>query len=177
MLFVAIIKVTIMNPPSLIALTAGCIKNTNVIRIQLKKIKPLQKIVSCIKPCCYTTNPSGINIAIKHKHVQCLDRLIFFKLYWSFNTTALAALHGSIECLIFLHNNGCPWNERTCMWAATNGYLDCLVYAHKNGCEWDERVCKYAFINKHTNCLEYACAQGWYMRNGLWYYEQRKFYF
>jgi len=159
-----------MNPPSLIALSAGCIQNTSCMYNILEKITPLKKIVSGIKPCCYVTSQHGVNLAIKHNHVKCLDRLIFFKPYWSFNTTAFAALHGSIECLIFLHINGCPWNERTCLWAATNGHQECLRYAHENGCPWDDRVCKYAFINRHFECLEYVCTQGWYMRNGSWHY-------
>jgi len=157
-----------MNPPSLIALTASIFTTSDMYNI-LEKIKPIQKIVSRIKSCCYTTSQKAFDNAIKYDHVNCLDRLLFFKQSWSVNTTAFAALHGSLECLIFLHTNGCPWDERTCMWAATKGHLGCLRYAHENGCPWDERVCKYASINRHFNCLEYACTQGWYIKNGWWY--------
>ena len=159
-----------MDPPSLVVLAASCIPINSVTHIQLEKIKPLKKIVSCIKACCYTTNKQAVDHAIKHKHVGCLARLYAFKKYWSFNTTSLAALHGSLECLIFLRTNGCSWDERTCISAATNGHLDCLRYAHTNGCPWDERVCRYSFINGHFKCLDYVCTRGWYLKNGWWYY-------
>lgn len=159
-----------MNPPSLAVLAGGCILTNPSTYREVQKINPLKKLVSGIKKCCYTTDKNAVYHAIKHKHITCLVRFYVFKKYWSFNTSSFAALHGSLECLIFLRTNGCPWDEFVCISAATNGHLDCLRYAHTNGCPWDERVCKYSFINRHFKCLDYVCTQGWYLKNGLWYY-------
>ena len=158
-----------MNPPSLVALTARVFTTSDMYTI-IEKIKPLKKIISHIKPCCYTTSQIAVNDAIRHNHVECLNRLLFFiPGAYAFGVTSFAALYGSTECLIFLHKHGFPWDERTCIWAAARGHLNCLQYAHENGCPWDERVCKYAQINMHLNCLEYVCSRGWYTKNGLWW--------